>query len=231
MRKYGSALPMQRRSRSILPSLRREWAQTDQRLFGPNSLWLESRPSTRDCLRLQAGLFVVETCPYLAGVLHESGVTLFCSTTDRFSSCHRSRSATSAGSKDDAAGVIAAKLQPMVEANTMAGVVTLVASKDKVLDLETVGYADVAAKKAMAPDDLFWIASMSKGMTAAAMMMLVDEGKVNVNDPVEKYLPEFRGQMVGVEQMIAMRCSRSRDAPSRSGKSSPTPPTCRSCRD
>jgi CubicO group peptidase (beta-lactamase class C family) len=99
-----------------------------------------------------------------------------------------------------AQGDIAAKLQPMVDGHTMAGAVTLVASKDKVLDVETVGFADIAAKKEMAPDDLFWIASMAKGMTAAAMMMLVDEGKVNVDDPVEKYLPEFRGQMVAIEQ-------------------------------
>ena len=48
----------------------------------------------------------------------------------------------------------------------------------------------------MGPDDLFWIASMSKAMTASAVMMLVDEGKIGLDDPVEKYLPEFKGQMV-----------------------------------
>jgi CubicO group peptidase (beta-lactamase class C family) len=90
---------------------------------------------------------------------------------------------------------IAAKLQPFVDEHVLAGAVTLVASRDKVLDLETVGFADVAAKKPMAPDALFWIASMSKPITAAALMMLVDEGKVKVDDPVEKYLPEFKGQM------------------------------------
>jgi len=58
----------------------------------------------------------------------------------------------------------------------------------------------VAAKKPMAPDSLFWIASMSKPITTAAFMMLVDEGKVKVDDPVEKYLPEFKGQMVIAEQ-------------------------------
>jgi CubicO group peptidase (beta-lactamase class C family) len=78
--------------------------------------------------------------------------------------------------------------------------VTLVATKDKILDLSAVGYADVAAKKPMATDDLFWIASMSKPITATALMMLVDEGKVNVDDPVEKYLPEFKGQMLAVEK-------------------------------
>jgi len=91
---------------------------------------------------------------------------------------------------------IASTLQPFVDSHTLAGAVTLVANKDKVLDLSAVGFADVAAKKPMKTDDLFWIASMSKPITAAAFMMLVDEGKVNVNDPLEKYLPEFKGQMV-----------------------------------
>jgi len=94
---------------------------------------------------------------------------------------------------------VAAKLQPFVDSHVLAGAVTLVATRDKVLDLETVGYADVAAKKSMEPDSLFWIASMSKPITVAALMMLVDEGKVKVDDPVEKYLPEFKGQMVITE--------------------------------
>lgn len=75
----------------------------------------------------------------------------------------------------------------------------LVASKGKVLDVETVGYSDIKAAKRMAPDELFWIASQSKPMTVTALMMLVDEGKVSVEDPVEKYLPEFKNQMLAVE--------------------------------
>jgi CubicO group peptidase (beta-lactamase class C family) len=95
---------------------------------------------------------------------------------------------------------LAAQLQPSVDTHVLAGAVTLVATKDKILDLSAVGYADVAAKKPMATDALFWIASMSKPITATALMMLVDEGKVNVDDPVEKYLPEFKGQMLAVEK-------------------------------
>jgi CubicO group peptidase (beta-lactamase class C family) len=91
-------------------------------------------------------------------------------------------------------------LQPFVANHTLAGAVMLVASKDKVLGLEAVGYADVAAKRPMQTDCLFWIASMSKPITATALMMLVDEGKVNVDDAVEKYLPEFKGQCLAVEQ-------------------------------
>ncbi len=93
-------------------------------------------------------------------------------------------------------GGMAAALQRFVDNQVIAGAVVLVADKDKVLDLETVGYSDITTHKPMKADDLFYIASMTKCFTAAAMMMLVDEGKVNLDDPVEKYLPEFKGQLV-----------------------------------
>ena len=89
---------------------------------------------------------------------------------------------------------VASSLQPFVDNHVLAGAVTLVASKEKILSLEAVGYAEIAAKKPMRTDNLFWIASMTKPITATALMMLVDEGKVSVDDPVEKYLPEFKGQ-------------------------------------
>ncbi|MEY4483609.1 MAG: hypothetical protein RL693_1061, partial [Verrucomicrobiota bacterium] len=91
---------------------------------------------------------------------------------------------------------IASSLQPYIDSHVIAGAVTLVASPDKVLSLETTGYADLTARKAMEEDALFWIASMTKPMTAMALMMLVEEGKVNIDDAVEKYLPEFKGQML-----------------------------------
>ena len=91
---------------------------------------------------------------------------------------------------------VADSLQLFVDNHTLAGAVTLVASKDKVLSLEAVGFADIAAKTPMRTEDLFWIASMSKPMTAASLMMLVDEGKVKLDDPVEKYLQEFKDQQV-----------------------------------
>lgn len=90
-------------------------------------------------------------------------------------------------------------LEPLVQQKALAGAVTVVATKDKVLDLETVGFADVAAAKPMAPDAVFWIASMTKPITATALMMLVDEGKVSIDDPVEKYLPEFKELWVTAE--------------------------------
>jgi CubicO group peptidase (beta-lactamase class C family) len=100
----------------------------------------------------------------------------------------------------DAAVKIAAALQPFVDRHALAGAVTLVADKDKILSVETVGFADVAASKPMGADSVFWIASQSKPMTATALMMLVDEGKVRLDDPVEKYLPEFKGQWLAVER-------------------------------
>ncbi len=63
-------------------------------------------------------------------------------------------------------GRMAAVLQPFVNSHTLAGAVVLVADKDKVLDVEAVGYADVAAKKPMQTDCVFWIASQSKPITA-----------------------------------------------------------------
>jgi len=95
---------------------------------------------------------------------------------------------------------IAAALQPFVDKSALAGAVTLVADKDKVLSLEAVGFADVAANKPMRTDALFWIASQSKPITATALMMLVDEGKVKLDDPVEKYLPEFKDIQVAVKK-------------------------------
>jgi CubicO group peptidase (beta-lactamase class C family) len=105
-----------------------------------------------------------------------------------------------AGEKMPAAGKIAEVLKPFVDKHELAGAVTLVADADKVLDLEAVGWADMAEKKPMRTDAMFWIASQSKPITGAALMILVDEGKVNVDDPVEKYLPEFKDQWLAVEQ-------------------------------
>ncbi len=82
-------------------------------------------------------------------------------------------------------------MERMISSNEIPGAVTLVVSKDKVLHLQCTGSADVASHRPMTPDTLFWIASMTKPVTAVAVLMLQDEGRLNVADPVEKYLPEF----------------------------------------
>ncbi len=93
---------------------------------------------------------------------------------------------------------LAGSVKPFVENKSLAGAVMLVADKDKVLAQEAIGYLDIGALVMMPLNAIFWIASMTKPITAAAIMMLVDEGKVRLDDPVEKYLPEFKGQMVKV---------------------------------
>ncbi|MGC8640130.1 MAG: serine hydrolase domain-containing protein [Isosphaeraceae bacterium] len=110
------------------------------------------------------------------------------------------RSPLKAQAAPPASESISAALQPFVDNHTLAGAVTLVADKDRILALNAVGHADIAAGKPMTADALFWIASQSKPITATAFMMLVDEGKVKLDDAVEKYLPEFHGQWLAVEQ-------------------------------
>jgi CubicO group peptidase (beta-lactamase class C family) len=87
-------------------------------------------------------------------------------------------------------------LQPFVDGHDVAGVVTLVGDAGGVLNVEAVGVRNVDTGLPMTPDTLFRIASMTKPVTAIGIMMLADERKLSVEDPVEKHLPEFRGQML-----------------------------------
>lgn len=75
----------------------------------------------------------------------------------------------------------------------IAGAVTMVVTAGETLHRQTHGVADLASRRPMAPDSLFWIASMSKPVTATAVLMLQDQGRLHVTDPVEQYLPEFAG--------------------------------------
>ena len=96
-------------------------------------------------------------------------------------------------------------LQQMVNSSEIPGAVALVATKDKVLHLSAVGQSDLATGRKMKTDDVFWIASMSKPMTSVAVAMLADDGKLSFDDPIEKYLPEFRDLWVGGEQTAQQR--------------------------
>jgi CubicO group peptidase (beta-lactamase class C family) len=89
-----------------------------------------------------------------------------------------------------------ASLRKFVDTGELSGVVTFVGNKDGVLDVQVVGFADLEHKLPMKRDTLFRIASMTKPITALAVMQLFEEGKVDIDDPVEKYLPEFKGQML-----------------------------------
>lgn len=80
-------------------------------------------------------------------------------------------------------------LQPYVSSNWLAGAVTVVVGPEGVICHDAVGFADVGARKPMRKDSFFWIASMTKPITAVAFMMLVDEGKVRLDDAVSQYIP------------------------------------------
>jgi len=86
---------------------------------------------------------------------------------------------------------IGAAMLDMVARQEVPGAVTVVVSKDRVLHLDATGSADLATKRPMTPDTLFWIASMTKPVTGVAVLMLQDEGKLKVSDQVSKYLPGF----------------------------------------
>jgi CubicO group peptidase (beta-lactamase class C family) len=88
------------------------------------------------------------------------------------------------------------RLQEYVDKHQMAGAVTIVGGHGHIGSLEMVGFADLEKKTPMRADTIFRIASETKIATTTAVMMLVDDGKLVVEDPVEKYLPEFRGQQL-----------------------------------
>ncbi|OUW77307.1 MAG: hypothetical protein CBD74_12405 [Saprospirales bacterium TMED214] len=83
-------------------------------------------------------------------------------------------------------------MQRFVDQGQIAGAVTLVAHGGKVVHLGAVGLADIEANKQMQSFGMFSIASMTKPVTATAVMILQDEGKLSVDDKISKYLPEFK---------------------------------------
>ncbi len=99
-----------------------------------------------------------------------------------------------------ASAAVAAALQPFADRRVLAGAVALVADRTAVRSLTAVGSADLATGRPMQSDTLFWIASQTKSITATAVMMLVDAGLLELDDPVAKYLPEFAEQWLTVVQ-------------------------------
>ena len=82
-------------------------------------------------------------------------------------------------------------MQEFVDQKKLSGAVTLVADDRHILHLSAVGQRDIERNLPMRTDTIFWVASMTKLMTSAGIMMLQDEGKLSIDDPVSKYIPEF----------------------------------------
>ncbi len=91
---------------------------------------------------------------------------------------------------------IPARMKEFVDSGTVAGAVTLVARHGVVVSLEAVGYQDLETKTPMRADSIFQIRSMTKPITAVGIMILLEEGRLLLSNPVEKYVPEFRDQLV-----------------------------------
>lgn len=97
-------------------------------------------------------------------------------------------------------------LQSFVDQGEVAGAVALVGDRDQVRVVEAVGYRDLQAADAMKPDTLFRIASMTKPITAAAVMILKDEGKLSTDDPLEVYFPAMRDvRWAGSDKPVRVR--------------------------
>jgi CubicO group peptidase (beta-lactamase class C family) len=86
-----------------------------------------------------------------------------------------------------------------VEAGDISGAVTMVARRGRLVHFEAHGLMDMEAKKPMTRDALFRLASSTKPITATAILILMEEGKLKLTDPVSKYIPEFKNSKVAVE--------------------------------
>jgi CubicO group peptidase (beta-lactamase class C family) len=88
------------------------------------------------------------------------------------------------------------RLKEYVDTNKAGGMVTILARHGVVASFDAVGFQDVESQKVMSKESMFRIASLTKPITCAGIMVLVDEGRLAVIDPVEKFLSEYKGEKV-----------------------------------
>ena len=103
---------------------------------------------------------------------------------------------TASGMNRDLAAKIPERMRHFVDEKTVAGVVTLVAQGNEVIEFDAQGMADAESNRPMRKDTIFQIMSMTKPVTAIGIMMLAEEGKLSLRDPVDQYLPEFKNLKV-----------------------------------
>ena len=106
------------------------------------------------------------------------------------------QSAHPAGVNNTILSQIPQRIKHFIDEQTIAGAVTVVAHGADVIEFHAFGMADIEARRPMQKDSIFQIMSMTKPATAIGIMMLAEEGKLALRDPVEQYLPEFRNQHV-----------------------------------
>src|SRR5258707_2152082 len=103
---------------------------------------------------------------------------------------------TAGAQQSPGAAALDTSLRAAVERKDVPGVVVLVTDRERVLYQGAFGVADVATGRPLAPDALFRIASMTKPVTSVALMQLIEQGRLTLDDPAEKYLPELAGLKV-----------------------------------
>jgi CubicO group peptidase (beta-lactamase class C family) len=101
-----------------------------------------------------------------------------------------------AGMNPEQLARIPVRMKEFVDAGKTAGIVTLVARHGHVASLEAVGFQDLERKTPMRVDSIFRIMSVTKPVTCAGIMVLVDEGRLSLLDPAERFIPEFKGLKV-----------------------------------
>ena len=104
--------------------------------------------------------------------------------------------AASAGMSDERLSFIDDAIIESIEKNEIPGAVALVARKGKIVYFKAFGMADNSSKRELKKDDIFRIASQTKAITSTAVMMLWEEGKFRLDDPISNYIPEFKNPQV-----------------------------------
>jgi methyl acetate hydrolase len=103
---------------------------------------------------------------------------------------------TASAQNSPGSAALDASLRGAVERKDVPGVVALITDRNGVIYQGAFGVADVSTGRALTADALFRIASMTKAVTSTALMQLVEQGRVSLDDPAEKYLPELAGLKV-----------------------------------
>jgi CubicO group peptidase (beta-lactamase class C family) len=100
------------------------------------------------------------------------------------------------GFDPDKLAMVGPALQGFVDRGELAGVVTLTSHRGEIVQAETLGWSDIETKTAMRSDSLFRIASMTKPITSVAALMLIEQGKIALSDPISRWIPEFANPRV-----------------------------------
>ena len=94
-------------------------------------------------------------------------------------------------------------IQREIDAKQISGAVTLVSRRGQIAHFKAQGLMDVEGGRAMQRDTIFPLASMTKPVTGVAVLMLVEEGKIRLSDPVSRFIPEFRDTKVAIRKPTA----------------------------